>query len=126
MDRAPADGWARGCITLVGDAAHPMLQYLAQGACQAIEDAVVLADSVMAHPGDVEAAFTAYEAHRFPRTSRVQTTARTWGDILHVDGGSAMMRSALLSQRAGDDFDIVDWLYGYDPTSVAREKLLAR
>jgi 3-hydroxybenzoate 6-monooxygenase len=126
MDRAPAGGWTRGCITLVGDAAHPMVQYLAQGACQAIEDSVVLADSVTAHPGDVDAAFAAYEALRFPRTSRVQTTARTWGDILHVDGVSAMMRAALLSQRVGDDFDIVGWLYGYDATGVAREKELAR
>jgi 2-polyprenyl-6-methoxyphenol hydroxylase-like FAD-dependent oxidoreductase len=126
VDRAPASGWTGGSITLIGDAAHPMLQYLAQGACQAIEDSVVLADSVTAHPGDIVAAFAAYEAHRFPRTSRVQTTARTWGDILHVDGVSAMMRSALLSQRAGDDFDIVDWLYGYDPTSVSREKQLTR
>ena len=126
VDRAPAAGWTSGSITLIGDAAHPMLQYLAQGACQAIEDSVVLADSVTAHPGDVHAAFASYEALRFPRTSRVQTTARTWGDILHVDGVSAMMRSALLSPRAGDDFDIVDWLYGYDPTSLAREQQLTR
>jgi salicylate hydroxylase len=126
LDRAPASGWTRGNITLIGDAAHPMLQYLAQGACQAIEDSVVLADSVAAHPGDVEAAFTAYEALRFPRTARVQTTAHMWGDILHIDGVGATMRSALLSQRTGDDFEIVDWLYGYDPTSISQSKQLTR
>ncbi|WP_445184151.1 FAD-dependent monooxygenase [Pseudonocardia sp. Cha107L01] len=114
VDRLPAAGWSQGHLTLLGDAAHPMLQYLAQGACQAIEDAVVLADSVSAHPGDVEAAFKTYEAIRFPRTARVQTTARTWGEILHVGGIGATERAALLGQRAADDFEPVDWLYG-DP-----------
>jgi 3-hydroxybenzoate 6-monooxygenase len=85
-----------------------MLQYLAQGACQAVEDAAALADSVAAHPDDIESAFSAYESVRYPRTSRVQTTARAWGEILHVDGVGALMRNALLSQRAEDDFEIVD------------------
>jgi 2-polyprenyl-6-methoxyphenol hydroxylase-like FAD-dependent oxidoreductase len=127
LDRAPMRGWSRGNITLTGDAAHPMLQYLAQGAGQAIEDSVALADSVAAHPGDIEAAFAAYESHRYPRTARVQTTAHTWGEILHIDGVGAVMRNALLSQRADDDFEIVDWLYGYDPTGCSpRDCELAR
>jgi 3-hydroxybenzoate 6-monooxygenase len=126
LDREPATGWSRGGITLIGDAAHPMLQYLAQGACQAIEDSVVLADSVAAHPGDTEAAFKTFEALRSARTARVQTTARTWGDILHIDGVGARMRAALLSQRAGDDYEVVDWLYGYDPTSTSDESEAAR
>jgi salicylate hydroxylase len=126
-DREPVSGWSRSTITLIGDAAHPMLQYLAQGACQAIEDSVVLADSVTAHPGDIEAAFKAYEAIRSSRTARVQSTARKWGDILHIDGVGADMRAALLSHRAGDDFEVVDWLYGYDPTSTTpRERQLTR
>lgn len=118
LDRSPATGWSRDHITLLGDAAHPMLQYLAQGACQAIEDSVVLADSVSAHPGDIAAAFRAYEAVRAPRTARVQTTARRWGDVLHIDGVGAAMRAELLGQRLHDDFDVVDWLYGHDPSDT--------
>jgi 3-hydroxybenzoate 6-monooxygenase len=117
LDRPPTTGWSRGGITLLGDAAHPMLQYLAQGACQAIEDAVVLADCVEDHPGDVEAAFNAYEALRAPRTARVQTTARKWGEILHVDGIGAELRAAVLTARAVDDYHVVEWLYGFDPTT---------
>ena len=115
VDRPPATGWSQGHVTLLGDAAHPMVQYLAQGGCQAIEDAVVLADSVTEHPGDTEMAFKAYEAVRAPRTARVQATARTWGEVLHVGGVGALLRAALLAERAEDDFEPVEWLYGYDP-----------
>ncbi|WP_245607064.1 FAD-dependent monooxygenase [Pseudonocardia spinosispora] len=114
LDRPPATGWSQGAITLVGDAAHPMLQYLAQGACQAIEDSVALADSVDEHPDDIAAAFRAYEARRAPRTARVQSTARDWGEVLHVDGIGGRLRAALLADRAEDDYQAVEWLYGFD------------
>ncbi|AWW41771.1 MULTISPECIES: FAD-dependent monooxygenase [Streptomyces] len=114
FDRPPVTGWSRDGITLVGDAAHPMLQYLAQGACQAIEDSVALADRVAAHPGDPRAAFAAFEALRAPRTARVQTTARAWGEVLHVDGIGAHLRDALAAHQAEDDYSVVDWLYGFD------------
>jgi salicylate hydroxylase len=117
LDRPPATGWSLGTVTLLGDAAHPMLQYLAQGACQAIEDAEALADSVEDHPDDIEAAFHAYEALRAPRTARVQTTARKWGEILHIDGIGAELRAAVLAARAHDDYHLVEWLYGFDPTA---------
>ena len=67
-DREPVKNWSRGRVTLLGDAAHPMLQYLAQGACMATEDAVVLAEKVEAAPGDLPAAFQAYEQERYLRT----------------------------------------------------------
>jgi salicylate hydroxylase len=119
LDRPPAAGWSQGRVTLVGDAAHPMLQYLAQGACQAIEDAVVLADCAADRPGDPAAAFAQFEELRRPRTDRVQATARKWGDVLHIDGVGAAMRAKLLAQRAPDDFEQVQWLYGYDATTAA-------
>jgi len=119
LDRSPALGWSRGSITLVGDAAHPMLQYLAQGACQAIEDGAALADAVDEHPGDTEAAFKAYETVRAPRTARVQTTARKWGEVLHVDGIGRDLRAALLAARTTTDYDVVDWLYGYNAGTAA-------
>lgn len=113
VDRAPADTWGFDRVTLLGDAAHPMLQYLAQGACQALEDAVVLADSVQAHGGDVPAAFKAYQSERQPRTARVQINARLFGEVLHIGGVGASMRTALLRQRASDDFTDFAWLYDY-------------
>ncbi len=114
-DRFPTDNWTRHRITLLGDAAHPMLQHIAQGACQALEDAVCLADAVAHHPGDVEAAFGAYQEERIPRTARVQRSARLFGDIIHSDGITALLRNALLAARTPDDFTYTDWFYGYQP-----------
>lgn len=124
LDREPASGWARGAITLLGDAAHPMLQYLAQGACQAIEDSVVLADCVGQHD-DAADAFRAYEGRRSARAARVQTTARKWGEILHVDGVAAELRAALLTPRAADDYEAVDWLYDFDAMAPVQKTAAA-
>ena len=112
-DRLPDENWTRHHITLIGDAAHPMLQYIAQGACQALEDALCLADAVARHQGNIERAFIAYQDARIPRTTRVQQTARLFGEICHIDGMGITLRNALLSQRAFDDYEYVDWLYGY-------------
>ncbi len=111
-DRPPMDRWARGRVALLGDAAHPMLQYLAQGACQAIEDADVLADA-RARPGvPVPAALAEYARRRAPQALRVQRTARLWGDIWHVDGVAAILRDELFTRVAPDDYRYTDWLYG--------------
>lgn len=115
FDRLPTDNWTRHHITLLGDSAHPMLQYIAQGACQALEDAVCLAGAVASQHGDVEAAFLVYQGERIPRTARVQRSARLFGDIIHSDGITALLRDALLSGRAPDDFTYTDWFYGYQP-----------
>ena len=112
-DRLPIGRWSRERITLLGDAAHPMLQYLAQGAAQALEDAVVLADALTAHPDDVAAAFAAYEAERVPRTARVQTTARAWGDYWHLPLERAAKRNRELRTRSPADYGETDWLYAY-------------
>jgi 3-hydroxybenzoate 6-monooxygenase len=112
-DRLPADTWSRDRTTLLGDAAHAMYQFVAQGAAQAMEDALVLAESLAAFGDDVPGAFAAYQRNRYPRTARVQWLARRFGEILHVGGIGADLRTALLSQRATDDYEIVDWLYGY-------------
>src|SRR5581483_8170060 len=70
FDRVPTDNWTRHHITLLGDSAHPMLQYIAQGACQALEDAVYLADTVANQHAEVEAVFRLYQQERIPRTAR--------------------------------------------------------
>jgi salicylate hydroxylase len=98
-DREPRRGWVQGRVALLGDAAHPMLQYLAQGANMALEDAVCLADQIGAHAGDLPAAFSAYEELRVLRTGRVQTTARIFGDIYHAAGVRAELRDQWLAAR---------------------------
>ncbi|WP_019634103.1 FAD-dependent monooxygenase [Actinomadura atramentaria] len=121
-DRPPAAAWSRGRATLLGDAAHPMAQYLAQGACQALEDAVALADLLAAHGPDVPAAFAAYEAERVPRTAKVQTWARRMGEIVHADGVTALLRDALLGGRDERDFQYTDWLYGHRTGAAPTER----
>lgn len=113
FDRLPADNWTRNRITLIGDAAHPMLQYIAQGACQAIEDAMCLSDKMEEFSGDIPKTFAAYQAERFHRTARVQTSARQFGEIVHIDGMGLILRNAYFAQRASDDYTYTDWLYGY-------------
>jgi salicylate hydroxylase len=115
-DRLPITTWVDGRMALTGDAAHPMLQYLAQGACQAIEDAHCLAAQTAKHAVDGEPDWPAvlqdYQAACSERTARVQSSARTWGDIWHVDGLARQLRNALFRDRDPDDYQYVDWLYG--------------
>src|SRR5690606_6620202 len=85
-DRAPILDWTRNRIALLGDAAHPMYQYIAQGACQAIEDSLCLADRIAAAPKDPAGALLAYQNARNLRTARVQITARAMGAFFHMDG----------------------------------------
>jgi 2-polyprenyl-6-methoxyphenol hydroxylase-like FAD-dependent oxidoreductase len=85
-DREPVKNWVDGRVGLIGDAAHPMLQYLAQGACMAIEDAVCLATRLERRGGDFAQALLDYQADRYLRTARVQLTARFYGDIYHAGG----------------------------------------
>src|SRR5712671_73254 len=113
LDRLPIPNWTRNRITLLGDAAHPMLQYIAQGACQALEDAVCLGDNLKKYSGDPARAFVAYQQPRIERTSRVQGMARSFGEIKHVHGVSIQLRNALLAKRTADDYEYFDWLYGY-------------
>ncbi len=111
QDRDPVPGWTRGNVTLLGDAAHPTLQYLAQGACMAMEDAVVLAAKLAKAEKDINAALRAYEGERYLRTARVPITARIFGDIIHCGGGARDLRNHLCAQRDPDNCWEVDWLY---------------
>ncbi len=111
-DREPVKDWSKGRVTLIGDAAHPMLQYLAQGACMATEDAVCLASKVAEHGNDLPAAFRAYQAARYLRTGRVQLTARLYGDIYHAQGVTAELRAMMLSGRTPEQaYQGMSWLY---------------
>lgn len=110
--REPRRGWSQGRVTLLGDAAHPMLQYLAQGANQALEDAVCLTDMLAAYPGDVAGAFRAYEEARVLRTGRVQLMAKVYGEVYHAGHVTAELRNQMLAGRtAAQSWDGMAWLY---------------
>ena len=112
-DRDPAERWIDGRVVLLGDAAHPMLQYFAQGACQAMEDAVCLSHMLAQHD-DYAAALEAYRAQRVPRTARVQLMSRAIGEhIYHPAGDHARLRNAIMSAKSQEEWrDDIAWLYG--------------
>ena len=114
-DREPIERWVDRRLVLTGDAAHPMLQYLAQGACQALEDADCLATQVAKHTttGEIgwDAALRVYNDMRARHTAQVQCTVRSWGDLWHADGLLRAVRNALLRDRDPADYRFIDWLY---------------
>lgn len=113
-DRDPVERWVDGRVALLGDAAHPMLQYMAQGACMALEDAVCLAHMVEVHPDRMEAALEAYRVRRVLRTARVQLQSRAIGEhIYHPAGAHALLRNAIMSAKSQDEwYETLAWLYG--------------
>ncbi len=113
-DRNPVAAWGQGRSTLLGDAAHPMLQYLAQGACMALEDAVTLGRAVEACDFELEAAFRLYEAARLTRTARVVLSTREMGRLYHASGVERLVRNSLWTGRTPEQFyDALAWLYGW-------------
>src|SRR3954469_6220718 len=113
-DREPISRWSFGRVTLLGDAAHPMMQYLAQGACMALEDAVTLGEAVRASGGDLDRAFQRYEAARVTRTARVVYGTREMGRVYHAQGVERLVRNELWKGRAPERFyDALEWLYGW-------------
>lgn len=112
-DRQPLARWGTGPVTLAGDAAHPMLPFLAQGAAMGIEDGHVLGRA-LAGADDVAEAFRRYESRRMGRTARVQRSARANGDIYHLGGIAAAARDATLGLLGPDRLLArFDWLYGW-------------
>ncbi|MDE2064729.1 MAG: 3-hydroxybenzoate 6-monooxygenase [Bradyrhizobium sp.] len=113
-DRDPTERWVDGRVVLLGDAAHPMLQYFAQGACQAMEDAVCLSHMLGSHAGDHANALEKYRAQRFPRTARVQMLSRAIGEhIYHPSGEHARLRNAIMGAKSqGEWYGDLAWLYG--------------
>lgn len=113
-DPTPLLSWSQGAVVLIGDAAHPILPFLAQGGVLALEDAVMLAARLAAAPHDIPATFKAFEHSRRDRVARVQNAARTNGRIYHMRGLSEIARDSALAfvppkrLMAG-----LDWLYGW-------------
>lgn len=123
-DRNPTEHWGQGASTLLGDAAHPMMQYLAQGACMALEDAVTLGEAVKACDFDLNAAFRLYEAARIARTARVVLSVREMGRIYHAHGVERLVRNSLWKGRTPERFyDAMEWLYAWNPAHCLDDAL---
>ena len=116
---APLPHWSNGRITLLGDAAHPLLPFLAQGAALAIEDAVTLAASLADCGGAAERAFRRYETLRKERVTRLQRASLTFGRNYHAKGPLRAARNIVLRARRGDKLlATLDWLYRDDTGSA--------
>ncbi|MFE5326388.1 FAD-dependent monooxygenase [Embleya sp. NPDC056575] len=113
VDREPVDGWTDGRVALLGDAAHPMLHYAAQGACMALEDAVVLGELLDCPAGWFTARLGRYNAVRRERTARVHRLARDSIALWHAADAAAEARNRALSAMSPAElYDFVAWLHG--------------
>lgn len=126
FDRNPISTWIYGNIALLGDAAHPPLQYIAQGAIMAIEDGYVLAEHAAANRSgdgavDWGTALKAYEAVRAEHCRRVVLASRAWGELWHLDGAKRERRNEILRARDTYDYGFVDWLYERTALTPAEE-----
>lgn len=114
-DREPIDTWTFGRVTLLGDAAHPTTQYMAQGACMALEDAVTLGEALRVNNNDLLAALDMYQKARVARTARIVLSSREMGKLYHASGVKRLVRNDLWRGRSAERFyDAMEWLYGWN------------
>ena len=119
-DREPLEQWGIGTTTLLGDACHPMLPFMAQGSCQAIEDAIVLARCLSdVSTSDVVSALRRYEDVRQGRTAQVQTSSLMNRDLFHMVDGQEQKDRDLILSISPPGMSILDWVYEYDALTVA-------
>jgi salicylate hydroxylase len=117
-DRDPIDTWVFGRAAILGDAAHPTTQYLAQGACMAMEDAVTLGEALRVHHNDWTKALALYQRSRVARTARIVLSAREMGRLYHAKGVERLVRNDLWKGRTPERFyDAVEWLYGWNASN---------
>ena len=114
-DREPIGQWTFGRATLLGDAAHPTTQYMAQGACMAMEDAVTLGEALRVNGNDFIKAFALYQRSRVARTARIVLSSREMGRIYHARDVERLVRNDLWKGRTPERFyDAMEWLYGWN------------
>ncbi|MEY2689119.1 MAG: hypothetical protein RL375_3317 [Pseudomonadota bacterium] len=114
-DREPIGQWSFGRATLLGDAAHPTTQYMAQGACMALEDAVTLGEALRVNGNDFVKAFDLYQRSRVARTARIVLSGREMGRLYHAKGVERLVRNDLWKGRTPERFyDAMEWLYGWN------------
>lgn len=116
-DREPIAQWSFGRATLLGDAAHPTTQYMAQGACMALEDAVTLGEALRVKGNDWVKALDLYQRSRITRTGRIVLSGREMGRLYHAKGVERQIRNSLWKGRTQERFyDAMEWLYGWNVT----------
>ncbi|MDP2418149.1 MAG: 3-hydroxybenzoate 6-monooxygenase [Hydrogenophaga sp.] len=114
-DREPIGTWVFGRATLLGDAAHPTTQYMAQGACMAMEDAVTLGEALRVNNNHWEKALALYQQSRVTRTARIVLSGREMGRLYHAAGVERLVRNSLWKGRSQERFyDAMEWLYGWN------------
>ena len=114
-DREPIGTWVFGRATILGDAAHPTTQYMAQGACMAMEDAVTLGEALRVTNKDWDAALALYQKNRVTRTARIVLSGREMGRLYHAAGVERLVRNSLWKGRSQERFyDAMEWLYGWN------------
>ena len=114
-DKEPIGQWVFGRAILLGDAAHPTTQYMAQGACMALEDAVTLGEALRVNNNDFAKAFDLYQRSRVARTARIVLSGREMGRIYHARGVERLVRNSLWKGRTAERFyDALEWLYGWN------------
>ncbi len=114
-DREPIGNWVFGRATILGDAAHPTTQYMAQGACMAMEDAVTLGEALRVCNKDWDAALQLYQKNRITRTARIVLSGREMGRLYHAAGVERLIRNSLWKGRSQERFyDAIEWLYGWN------------
>ena len=113
-DKDPIDTWSFGRATILGHAAHPTTQYMAQGAGMAMEDAVTLGEALRVHDNDWARALELYQRSRVARTARIVLSAREMGRLYHAAGVERLVRNSLWQGRPAERFyDAMEWLYGW-------------
>ena len=126
-DREPIAQWSFGRVTLLGDAAHPTTQYMAQGACMALEDAVTLGEALRVSNNDFTTAFDLYQHSRIARTARIVLSSREMGRIYHAKGVERLVRNDLWKGRTPERFyDAMEWLYGWNINNCLADRSAAR
>ena len=121
-DREPIPQWTFGRATLLGDAAHPTTQYMAQGACMALEDAVTLGEALRVCDKDWGKALDLYQRSRITRTARIVLSGREMGRLYHAKGVERLVRNSLWKGRTAERFyDAMEWLYGWNVNNCLAE-----
>lgn len=121
-DREPIPNWVFGRATILGDAAHPTTQYMAQGACMAMEDAVTLGEALRVSNNDWDAALQLYHKNRIARTGRIVLSGREMGRLYHAAGVERLIRNSLWKGRTQERFyDAIEWLYGWNVNNCLQQ-----
>ena len=122
-DKDPIDNWVWGRVTLLGDAAHPTTQYMAQGACMALEDAVTLGEALRVSGQNWEKALQLYQQCRIVRTARIVLSGREMGRLFHATGVERLIRNSLWKGRSQERyFDAIEWLYGWNASNCLEQR----